>query len=216
MALTDLNAPAGDRARHAGFAHHANHSEIGERTGVAGGPRGWSLDRARSLIALLALAGGGLLIAGEITDRLERVEGDAGLDAFNLIVASLLAMLIVCTGALIGDWVLARAEQRLGRRPGARLLAPLLTIAGSVSAGGIIIEHLRRAPALDAWIGITGSALLLLAAIAHHHLLNEAGPVRAPTTRTAEPASKRARVTLRASARIDAQRGPDRPGRSSP
>jgi hypothetical protein len=123
-------------------------------------------------VALLAFGGVGLLIASELTDRLERVDGGLGMNALNLTVASLLALIVVSTTALAGDTVLAYAERHLGRRPGARLLAPLLTAAGAAALSAIVIEHLRHGPALDGWIGIAGGALLLLAAITHHRLLH--------------------------------------------
>lgn len=97
-----------------------------------------------------------------------------GMGAINLTVASLLSSLFVGTAALIGDWALARAERHLGRRPGARLVTPLLAAVGAVSACGIVIDHVRHAPALDGWTGISGSVLLLLAAIAHHHYVRAA------------------------------------------
>jgi len=40
----------------------------------------------------------------------------------------------------------------------------------AAAAGGIIIDHLQHAVAVDGWIGLGGSLLLLLAAVAHHHL----------------------------------------------
>jgi UPF0716 family protein affecting phage T7 exclusion len=119
---------------------------------------------------MLAFGGGGLLIASEVTDLLEQLEGNIGIGWVNLIVASLIATPIVCTAALVGDSLLAAAERRSGHRPGARILTPMLTAAAAAAAGGIIIDHLRHAVAVDSWIGLGGSLLLLLAAVAHHHL----------------------------------------------
>ena len=122
------------------------------------------------LVALLSFGGAGLLIASEITDRLERVEGDLEPTALNLAIATPLALLVVSLAALLGDSLLARAERRSGRRPGARLLGPLLTVAGGAVGSAIIVYHVRHAVALDGWMGLSGSALLLLAALAHHRL----------------------------------------------
>ena len=88
------------------------------------------------LVALLSFGGAGLLIASEITDRLERVEGDLEPTALNLAIATPLALLVVSLAALLGDSLLARAERRSGRRPGARLLGPLLTVAGGADHCG--------------------------------------------------------------------------------
>jgi hypothetical protein len=141
----------------------------------------WLAARGGSLVGPVAFGGGALLIASEFTDRLETLEGGYTILAFNLILASLLATLIVCAAAIVGDSVLHRAELRLGRRPGAALLAPLLTIAGATSAAAIIIAHLGHALALDAWLGLAGSALLLLAAAIRHRITSARhAPPRSP------------------------------------
>jgi hypothetical protein len=119
---------------------------------------------------LLAFAGIGLLLASELVDRLERLEGDIGFGALNLILAVLLATLVVCAAAIVGDSVLAAAEQRIGRRPGARLVTPLLGVCAGAAAIGILVAHLRHPLALDGWVGLAGSLLLVIAAVAYHHL----------------------------------------------
>lgn len=125
---------------------------------------------------MLAFGGCGLLIASEMTDRLERVEGNIGLGAVNVTFSLLIAAMIVSTAALVGDSMLAVASRRLGHRPGARLLTPLLTLAGAASASAIAIDHVRHTPALDSWIGLGGSVLLLLAALANRHLRRHETP----------------------------------------
>jgi CDP-diglyceride synthetase len=116
------------------------------------------------------------LLASELVERLERLEGDVGLGALNLIFATMIATIVVCAAALAGDTVLAAAERRMGRRPGARLVTPLLAVCGATAATGILVAHLRHPLALDGWVALAGSLLLAIAAVAHHHLPDAPGP----------------------------------------
>lgn len=133
-------------------------------------------ERARIRVGLLAFTGIGLLIASELIELLERVEGEFGLVALNLVFAVPLAALVVCTAALAGDSVLALAERRIGRRPGARLVTPLLGACGGAAAIAILTAHLSRSLALDGWLGLAGSLLVMLAAVAHHHIAGARTP----------------------------------------
>jgi hypothetical protein len=135
---------------------------------------GWSDDRASAPIGLVAALGVGLMVAGEIADRLEV---DLGLDLINLILASLFAALAVSVVVLLGDSLITAIARRSGRRPSQRLVTLLLTLAGAATAGWIVIGHLSHPLALDGWLGLGGSLLLLIAALAHHHL--PPGPGRA-------------------------------------
>ena len=67
------------------------------------------------LVALLSFGGAGLLIASEITDRLERVEGDLEPTALNLAIATV-------GRARCGNEKCGHADERegyaLGKRPG--------------------------------------------------------------------------------------------------
>lgn len=126
--------------------------------------------------ALLAFAGIGLLLVSELVDRLERLEGPYGLGALNLIFAVMIATIVVCTAALIGDSALAAAERRIGRRPRARFMRALLAVGGGAAATGILGAHLHHPLALDSWIGLAGGLLLATAAIAHHQLPDAARP----------------------------------------
>jgi hypothetical protein len=93
---------------------------------------------ARWRVGLLALIGLDLLLTSELTDRLERLEGNVGLGALNLIFATLIATVIVSTAALVGDSILAASERRTGRRPGAYLVTPLLAVSGGAAVTGIL------------------------------------------------------------------------------
>jgi peptidoglycan/LPS O-acetylase OafA/YrhL len=117
-----------------------------------------------------------LLLASELVERLERLEGDVGLGALNLIFATMIATIVVCAAALMGDSILAAAERRMGRRPGARLVTPLLAVCGGAAAIGILVPHLNHPLALDGGVGLAGSLLLVIAAVAHHHLPDAPGP----------------------------------------
>ena len=125
---------------------------------------------ARDRIGVITSAGLALLLASELVDRLERVEGPVGLSALNLLFAMLIATLIVCTAALVGDWALTVTKRRTGRGPGGRLVTPLLALAGAVPACGILVAHLHHRLALDGWVALLGSLLLEAAAFAHHRL----------------------------------------------
>jgi hypothetical protein len=116
------------------------------------------------------------LLASELVERLERLEGAVGEGVLNPMVAVLIATLVVCAAALVGDSILAAAERRMGRRPGARLVTPLLAVCGGAAATGILVAHLRHPLALDGWVGLAGSLLLVIAAVAHHHLPDAPGP----------------------------------------
>lgn len=129
-------------------------------------------------VALLAFAGTELLLISELVDRLERLEGDLGIGWLNVTIAALIATGIVCTLALIGDSTLNAAARRVGHRPGARLLTPLLATAGGGALCGILAAHLSHPLALDSWIGLSGALLLLLGA-AHRHAAKRA-PAQRP------------------------------------
>jgi hypothetical protein len=103
----------------------------------------------------------------ELVDQLEHLEDNMGIGWLNLIVATVVATVIVCALALIGDSALNAGARWIGHRPGARLLTPVLTTAGGTVLCGILVAHLTRPLALDGWIGL-GGALLLLGA-AHRH-----------------------------------------------
>lgn len=147
---------------------------VGER--AAGVAASGVSDRARGRVGLLAFTGIGLLLASELVERLERLEGDVGPGALNLIAAMMIATIVVCTAALAGDSALAAAERRIGRRPGARLVTPLLAVCGGAAAIGILVAHLSHPLALDGWVGLAGSLLLVIAAVAYHHLPAAATP----------------------------------------
>jgi hypothetical protein len=175
MALTDLAATTG-RADQARLEDRVGADNL--RDGPAAHVRlhSPSHERALPIVGMLSFTGAGLLLVSELTDRLERIEGDVGMGTFNLIVAVLLAVPVVCTVALVGDSILARLERHSGHRPGAWMITPLLTVAGVTAAGGVIVGHLWRPPPLDAWIGIAGGVLLLLAGLARRHRSDEAQP----------------------------------------
>jgi hypothetical protein len=86
-------------------AVNAERQPLADTGGLTGRSRwtNWLHDHACVLVALLSCSGAGLLIASEITDRLERVEGDLGPTALNLAIATPLALLVVSTAALVGD-----------------------------------------------------------------------------------------------------------------
>lgn len=127
-------------------------------------------ERARGRVALLALTGLGLLLASELTDQLERLEGEVGLAALNLILGTMFATIVVCAAALVGDSLVAAAERRIGRRPGAPLVTPLLAVCGGATVTGILAAHMSHPIALDGWVGLLGGLVLVIAAVAHHHL----------------------------------------------
>jgi hypothetical protein len=143
-------------------------------------PGPWDTAGVRTLIALLAFPGAALLIASELIDRLERIEGDAVMIVLNLIFALPIATLVVCTAALAGDSLLSFANRRTGRRPGARLITPFLTISGAISTAAIAIGHLGHPPAFAAYVGLGGSFLLLLAALTNHLRRREPPRLRQP------------------------------------
>lgn len=136
-------------------------------------------DTARGGVAFLACLGVGLLITSELVERLEHLEGEVGLGVLNLIFAVPIAAMVVSVAALIGDSLLGAGERRSGRRPGPCLATGVLGVAGAVTAAGIIVAHLRHAVALDAWIGLSGGLLLVIAAIAHHVRLSSQARPRA-------------------------------------
>lgn len=137
-------------------------------------------DRARVHVGLLAFSGLGLLLTSETVDRLERLEDNAGIGWLNLTFAAPLATIAVCAAALIGDTALRAIERRIGRRPRTRLTTPLLATSAAATISGILLAHLTRPLALDGWTGLAGSLLLLIGAIAHHHLPEQPG--HAPRT----------------------------------
>lgn len=124
----------------------------------------------RGWIGLTAFAGIGLLLASELIDRLDRLEGAFGLGALNLIFALPVATIIVCTAALVGDWALAMTARRKGHPARAHLVTPLLALGGAIPAGGVLLAHLHHRLALDGWVAFAGSLLVILAAFAHHCL----------------------------------------------
>jgi hypothetical protein len=123
---------------------------------------------ARPTVALLAFAATELLLISELVDRLEHLEGNLGIGWLNLTFATMVATVIVCALALIGDSALNTAERRIGHRPGSRSLTPLLATAGGTALSGILAAHLSRPLALDSWIGLAGALLLLVAAVHRH------------------------------------------------
>jgi hypothetical protein len=118
-------------------------------------------------VGVLAFAGLGLLLTGELTERLERLEHNLGIAWLNLTFATMIATILVCVTALVGDSALRAAERHTGHRPGARLITPLLALSGSAITIAILVAHLNHPPALDSWTGLAGSQLLLVAAAAH-------------------------------------------------
>jgi hypothetical protein len=124
--------------------------------------------QARSSVALLAFAGIELLLISELVERLERLEDNLGVGWLNLTLATLVATVIVCALALIGDSALNMGARRIGHRPGARLLTPLLAAAGGTAVCGILATHLTHPLALDGWVGLAGALLLLVAAVHRH------------------------------------------------
>lgn len=127
----------------------------------------WTEDRAGTATGLLAFAGIALLVIGELSDRLE---SDLGLGAVNLCLAALLAALTVSVSALLGDTLVGTIARRSGRRPSHSSMTALLMLAGAPTAVGIWIVHRSHPLALDSWIALTGSVLLVIAALAHHQL----------------------------------------------
>ncbi len=131
---------------------------------------------ARGHGGLLAFVGIGLLLTSELVDRLERLEGPLGLGVLNLIFAVMIATIVVCAAALMGDSALAAAERRIGRRPRARFVSSLLAVGGGAAGTGILVAHLHHRVALDSWVGLVGGLLLAIAAIAHHQPPDTARP----------------------------------------
>jgi hypothetical protein len=107
-------------------------------------------------------------LISELVDRLEGLEDNLGVGWLNLTLATLVATLVVCTLALIGDSALNTGARRIGHRPGARLLTPLLAAVGGTALCGILATHLTDPLALDGWIGLAGALLLLIAAVQRH------------------------------------------------
>jgi hypothetical protein len=136
---------------------------------------------ARPSVALLAFAGIELLLISELVDRLEHLEDNLGIGWLNVTVATMLATIIVCALALIGDSTLNAAARPIGHRPGARLLTPLLATAGGAGLCGILAAHLTHPLALDSWIGLSGTLLLLGAA--HRQAATRAPPRRPSPSR---------------------------------
>ncbi len=157
-----------------------------ESTGQIADPR-LAADRAPAVIGLLAAAGSGLLIAGELTDALE---ADLGLTVFNLLLSSLLAVLIVSTGALVGDSLLTAVNNRFGWQPNRRLITASLMFAGAPVTIWILIGHFSRPLRLDGGIGLAGGVMLVLAALAHHGLPHHASATT-PHSGTADVNSAR-------------------------
>jgi hypothetical protein len=115
----------------------------------------------------VAAIGAGLLVASELADRLEV---DLGLDVINVSLSVWFALLIVSTGALLGDSLLTAVERRSGQRTSPGLITSLLTLSGAAPAVWILISHLSHPLALDGWLALGGSVLLVLAALANHQL----------------------------------------------
>ena len=115
----------------------------------------------------MVAVGAALLVTAELADRLEV---DLGLDALNLILASMFAALGVSVAALAGDSLIAAIAKRSGRRPDRRIVTALLMLAGAVATGWIVIGHLSHPLRLDGWLGLAGSVLLMLSALAYRQL----------------------------------------------
>jgi hypothetical protein len=182
--------PPGVRARGEPGAQHR--TPAGPAHAGAAAPKEWTAppvrDRARLNVGLLACSGLGLLLTSEIVDRVERLEGNAGIAWLNLTFAAMLATIAVCAGALVGDSALQAVGRRIGHRPGARLIAPLLATSGTATIGGILVAHLNRPLSLDGWTGLAGSLPLLIAAVAYHYLPGTARPrTDNPTARPQPP-----------------------------
>ena len=119
------------------------------------------------MTALLAFAGFGLLVMSEFSDRLEP---DLGLSVFNLWIAASFGAVVVCITALLGDTLLANIARRSGRRLSHASVTTLLMLAGAPTMIGILIVHQSHPLALDSWLALAGSVLLVIAALAHHQL----------------------------------------------
>jgi hypothetical protein len=122
----------------------------------------------RPTVAPLAFAATELLLISELVDRLEHLEDNVVIGWLNLTFATMVATVIVCALALIGDSALDSAERRIGHRPGSRSLTPLLATGGCAALCGILAAHLSHPLALDGWIGLAGALLLLVAAVHRH------------------------------------------------
>lgn len=149
--------------------HHPPSPHVVKDTGppTPAGSSKWPEDRASTVTALLAFAGIGLLVMSELSDRLE---SDLGLGVFNLWIAASFAAVAVCITALLGDTLLATIARRSGRRPSHSSVTTLLMLAGAPTTIGILIVHQSHPLALDSWLALAGSVLLIIAAVAHHQL----------------------------------------------
>jgi hypothetical protein len=152
------------RANHPALSRRSTFGEAADADAASSAP---GPTQAHASVGLLAFCGIDLLVIGELVDRLEGLEGDLGIGWLNLTVATLFATVIVCTVALIGDSALNAGARRIGHRPGARLLTPLLAAAGGAALCGILVDHLAHPIGLDGWIGLGGALLLLGAAYQH-------------------------------------------------
>jgi hypothetical protein len=148
-------------------AHSRSPALESDDASSAAGHQRWSEDRTSAPVGLMAAVGAGLLVASELADRLEV---DLGLSVIGLTLSMLLAVLIVSTGALLGDSLLRAVETRSGRRPSPRLVTSLLTVSGGPTVVWILIRHLSHPLALDGCLGLAGGLLLALTALAHHQL----------------------------------------------
>lgn len=155
------------------FLHRAGQPADGQAVTLAAGS---DPSYARGHGGLLAFVGIGLLLTSELVDRLERLEGPLGLGALNLIFAVIIATIVICTAALMGDTALAAAERRIGRRPRAPFVRSLLAVGGGAAGTGILVAHLHHPLALDSWVGLAGGLLLAIAAIAHPQLPDTTRP----------------------------------------
>jgi hypothetical protein len=118
-------------------------------------------DRHRHPERLPAAIGITLLLTSQLTDSLEPY---LGISALNLYFALSFAVLALALAALTGDALIRLLGWHFD--PTLRRGAPtaILAAAGTGVAAVVLICHLDREIALDAWLALVGSTLLLLAA----------------------------------------------------
>jgi len=105
-----------------------------------------------------------LLVASEICDGLEP---EVGLSEFSLVFALILATLIVSLMLMLGYDVLQWPP--VGSRSPSRATATAALMGLGVGPLVLIgVAHLHHRPDAAAWLGTTGAALMLAAALANH------------------------------------------------
>jgi hypothetical protein len=149
----------------------------------AGEPPNNRTDRP-PIAGALASAAAMLLIASKLTDMLEP---GLGFDVFNLVLAFAVAFVLVGYGLVLGyDLLQTRAMRSHVPRPSFATAA--LVALGGAAVVVIALEHLNEAPALDAWLGIAGGLLMLVAGLAVR------GEGRSSRASSASPARRRRRA----------------------